>query len=169
MRALLGAFWQIVLFRRGPDSLPDSGLLLLLSAAAYVAVDVLVIAALYPADALLPLLLIDTGCLALWCAGLLAWFGYANRIRQTLTALLGTGALLQLLVFPLSAWPSFGIDFAIPLAFRQLAALLALLWSVAVYGYILAAALERSPGIGIAFAVVYFVVIYQFAAWLGSV
>jgi hypothetical protein len=169
MRALLGAFWQIVLFRRGPDSLPDSGLLLLLSLAAYVAVDVLVIAALYPSDVLLPLLLIDTGCLALWCAALLAWFGYARRIRQTLTALLGTGALLQLLVFPLTAWPSFGIDFEIPLALRQLGALLTLLWSVAVYGYIVAAALERSPGVGVAFAVAYFLVIYQLAAWLGSV
>jgi len=168
MQALVKAFWQIVLFRRGPDYLPDSQSLLLAAAVLYVVIDVLVILALYPRHALPPLLLVDVGFLVVWCATLLTLFGLKTRIRQTLTALFGCGALLQLLAFPFSAWPSFGIPVDIPLVFRALVALVILLWSVAVYGHILSRALSRPLGTGIAFAIVYFIVIYEFAAqWAG--
>jgi hypothetical protein len=164
MQAIIKAFWQIVLFREGPEYLPDSRPLLAFSIVAYVAVDILVILALYPSHVLPPLLLVDVGFLVIWCVGLLRLFDLQARIPQTLTALFGTGALLQILAFPFSAWPSLGIPIEIPLFLRALVALLILLWSVAVYGHILSRALSRSPGAGIAFAVIYFIVIYQFAA-----
>jgi hypothetical protein len=169
MQAILQAFWQIALFREGPESLPDSRPLLLLAAAAYIAIDVMVILALYPTQALPPLLLVDVGFLVLWCAGILGLFGLKNRLRQTLTALFGAGALLQLLAFPLSAWPSFGIPFEIPWLLRVLVSVIILLWSVAVYGNIFARALSKSLGIGIAFAIIYFIVIYEFAAQLNGI
>jgi len=169
MQAIISAFWQIALFREGPESLPDSRPLLYFAAATYIAVDVLVILALYPAAALLPLLLVDVGFLMLWCAGILGVFGRKNRLQRTLTAMFGVGALLQLLAFPFSAWPSFGIPFEIPLLLRVLVSVVILLWSVAAYGNIFARALSRSLGVGIAFAIIYFIVIYEFAAQWSSV
>lgn len=169
MQAFVRAFWQIVLFRQGPESLPDSRPLLLFAGIAYLLVDVLVILTLYPARLVAPLLLVDMGLLFLWTGGLLALFGKLNRLRQTLSALFGSGALLQIIAFPLTAWPSFGIPIELPYALRVLVSLIILLWSIAVYGYIFGQALARSMGIGIAFAVVYFIVIYEFAASFGGV
>ena len=167
--AIVSPFWQIALFRAGPESLPDSRPLLVLAIAVYIVVDVMVILALYPRHALPPLLLIDVGFLLLWCAGILRLFGFAGRVQQTLSALFGTGALLQLLAFPFSAWPSFGIPVEIPLFLRVLVAVAILLWSVSVYGHILARAISKSMGVGLTFAIVYFIVIYEFAAQWGQV
>ena len=55
MQAIIKAFWDIALFRQGPDSLPDSQPLLLLAAVAYAVIDVVVILTLYPSAALAPL------------------------------------------------------------------------------------------------------------------
>jgi hypothetical protein len=164
MQALFNAFWQIVLFRQGPDSLPASRPLLVMAVAAYIVIDVMVIVALYPREALVPLLLADVGFMVVWCAGLLALFSKIARLDQTLTALFGCGALLQLLAFPTTAWPSFGIPLEIPMGFRVLVSLIILLWSVAVFGHIFARALSKSLGAGIAFAVIYYIVIYEVAA-----
>jgi len=169
LQVIVNAFWQIVLFRAGPESLPDSRPLLVLAMAAYIAVDVMVILAMYPRHALPSLLLVDVGFLLLWCAGILRLFGFAQRLQQTLIALFGTGAMLQLLAFPLSAWPSFGIPVEIPLFLRVLVAVVILLWSVSVYGHILGKAISRSMGVGLTFAIIYFIVIYEFAAQWGQV
>lgn len=169
MQAIVKAFWQIALFRQGPEDLPDSLPLLMLAALAYVFVDAVVIVLLYPLSALLPLLLVDVGFLTLWSMGILRLFGHGTRLKRTLTALFGAGALLQVLAFPLSAWPAFGIPIEIPIGIRIATSLVILLWSVAVYGYVFARALTRPPAIGLLFAIVYFVVIYRFAAQWGQV
>ena len=169
LQVIVNAFWQIALFRAGPESLPDSRPLLVLAMAVYIAVDVMVILAMYPRHALPSLLLVDVGFLLLWCAGILRLFGFAQRLQQTLIALFGTGAMLQLLAFPFSAWPSFGIPVEIPLFLRVLVAVVILLWSVSVYGHILGKAISRSMGVGLTFAIIYFIVIYEFAAQWGQV
>jgi hypothetical protein len=169
MQAIVKAFWQIVLFRQGPEDLPDSQPLLILAAAAYVLVDTVVILLLYPREALLPLLLVDVGFLTLWSMGVLRLFGHGARLKRTLTALFGAGALLQVLAFPLSAWPAFGIPIEIPLVVRIAVSLGILLWSVAVYGHVFSSSLTRPLGIGLLFSVVYFIVIYEFAAQWGQV
>lgn len=144
--------------------MPDSRLLLVVSAAAYIFVDVLVILTLYPGHVLPPLLLIDVGFLVVWCVGLLRLFDFAGRVSQTLSALFGTGALMQVLAFPFSAWPNLGLPFELPDILRAFLGVLILLWTVAVYGHIFSRALSRTLGVGIAFAIVYFIVILQFAA-----
>ena len=164
MQAIIKAFWDIALFRQGPDSLPDSQPLLLLAAIAYSAIDIVVILTLYPREALVPLLLVDVGFMVAWSAGLLALFGKIARLRQTLTALFGSGALLQMLAYPVTAWPSFGLPVEMPMGFRVFISLLILLWSVAVFGHIFGRALSRSLGAGISFAVIYYIVIYEVAA-----
>jgi hypothetical protein len=169
MQAIVKAFWQIALFRQGPEDLPDSQPLLFLAAMAYVLVDTVVILLLYPQEALLPLLLLDVGFLTLWSMGVLRLFGYSARIKRTLTALFGAGALLQVLAFPLSAWPAFGIPIEIPIGVRIAVSLVILLWSVAVYGHVFSRSLTRPLGIGLLFSIIYFIVIYEFAAQWGRV
>ncbi|HJP04829.1 MAG: hypothetical protein CL799_01815 [Chromatiales bacterium] len=161
MQAILGAFWQIALLRQGPEDLPDSQFLFAFAALLYIGVDMLVIVALYPAQSYVQLLLADVLLLGAWATGLLAVFSLLSRARRTLTALLGAGALLQVLVLPLSLLPAL-----LPQVIRILLLVLVLLWSVAVYGNILARALSRSFGIGIAFAVVYFILSYEMVGQL---
>jgi hypothetical protein len=151
LQAILRAFWQITVFRAGPQSVPDSQLLLLLAAAMYIAANVVFILAQYPAGSM-PAVAVDFVLLCAWCAGLLVFFGYRSRVRQTLIAMFGTGALLQIITLPLIMLPELGT----PLAVTMLALVMVLLWSTAVHGYILSLALEKSFGIGIALAVVYF-------------
>jgi len=164
LMTIIKAFWKIALFRAGPDSLPDSRTLLVLTMTVYIAVDVMVILVIYPRHALPPLLLVDVGFLILWCAGILRLFGFAPRLQQTLSALFGTGALLQLLALPLSGSPE--MEGGLPdigLWFRVLAMNAIRLWAVAVYGQIFPRAISKSFGVGSAFARVYFIVIYEFA------
>jgi hypothetical protein len=91
-------------------------------------------------------------------------FGLPGRLRRTLTALFGAGALLQALALPVAVWPAFGLPLEIPVFLRILVSLFLLLWSVAVYGNVYARALSRTPGIGTLFSVIYFIVVYEFAA-----
>ena len=159
MLAIVKAFWQIALFRRGPEDLPDSQPLLLLACAVYMLVDIFVILALYPSEALVPLLLADVGFLALWSAAVLHLFKFAARLQRTLTALYGVGALLQVLASPLTLSSA-----GIPMNLQIAGSLIILLWSVAVYGHIYSRALTRPLGIGLMFSIIYFIVIYKFAA-----
>jgi hypothetical protein len=161
MQVILDAFWQVVLLRRGPEDLPDSQLLLALAAAVYICVDLLIIVMLYPASIYVPLLLADLGLMVAWSGGALLLFNRLSRVRRTLTALFGAGAVLQLLAFPLSAWPEFGLPLELPWALRVVGLILIQLWSIAVYGHILARALSRSFGVGIALAVVFFLLSFE--------
>ena len=151
MLSILNAFWQITLFRAGPQSVPDSQLLLLFATAMYIAANVVFVVTQYPAGSM-PAVAVDFVLLCAWCAGLLAFFGYRDRVRQTLIALFGVGALLQMISLPLVVLPEFGVPFAV----TMLALVVVLLWSTAVHGYILSLALEKSFGVGVALAVVYF-------------
>ncbi|MDP6436316.1 MAG: hypothetical protein QF790_00685 [Gammaproteobacteria bacterium] len=152
MQAILGAFWQIALLRQGPENLPDSRFLLALAALAYVAANMIVIVTLYPPQLYLPLLLVDLLLLGVWTTGVLFLFSLLARARRTLTALLGAGALIQLLSFPFSLLPQ---------TVSTLPLILMLLWSVAVNGHIIARALSKSFGVGVAFAVVYFILVFE--------
>jgi hypothetical protein len=151
LQAIIKAFWQIILFRSGPQTLPDSQLLLMFSGLIYVLSNVLFIFAQYPVYSL-PAVIVDLILISVWCCSLLAFFGMAGRIRQTLTAMFGAGALLQFITLPIIVTSGNGT----PGAFTMLALVIILLWSTAVHGYILSRALDKSFGIGIALAVVYF-------------
>ena len=151
MQAIITAFWQITLFRSGPQVLPESQPLLLFSGALYVLANVLFIFAQYPLVSM-PAVAVDFVLLIVWCCGLLAFFNKVGRMRQTLTAMFGVGALLQIITLPVVFAASAGL----PGVVTMLALVIILLWSTAVHGYILSQALGKSFGVGIALAVVYF-------------
>jgi hypothetical protein len=97
MREVLKLFAQILLLRRGPQDLPASGLLLVLTVVAYVVVNSVFSSVFPPAPEWPSLLLVDVGFLLLWNALLMKAAGRPERTLQTTTAVFG----YQLLLSPL--------------------------------------------------------------------
>jgi hypothetical protein len=173
---IVKAFWRIALFRSGPQDLPDSRPLLLLSAALYELSGIAVLVSselgsaatgLREAETSIPLLyrvllsaVFDLAVVLVSFTAILFYFGYFNRLQQTLTAVFGVSALLHAL-----SWPVLMLLFVEPLsgawAVIAIALLLILLWSIAVYGHILAQAISKSFGAGVALSVLYFFLDYQ--------
>jgi hypothetical protein len=101
----LKVFLDIVLWRRGPQDLPASRMLLWLTAAAYVAVSILQLALLdEPAGAWIVFVVLDPLLLTAGTYLLLKLFGKAERFLQTATAVLGTGVVLGLCLFLPVQW-----------------------------------------------------------------
>ena len=159
MLAYVHALINIALRRSGPEDLPDSTFLLVLTLAIYVVTQVPLALIAYGSSGSLArtvtisLLLLFAG---LWI--LLRLTGYRARYRRTLTALLGTSALLSALSIPFSLWRQsmLGAETGVALPSTFLFAIM--LWSIAIDGHILARALSRPYGIGLFIAVGYFFV-----------
>jgi hypothetical protein len=154
MREVLKLFAQILLLRRGPQDLPASGLLLMLTVAGYVGVNCLFSIVFPPARDWPTLLLVDVGFLLLWNALLLKLAGRPERTVQTTTAVFGYQLLLAPLLVTLQwlaqrfhgdpTWEG-------PLVF---AGLLLLVWLVAANSRIVSAALEWSITASVALVIV---------------
>ncbi len=100
MLHFLKAFFDIVLWRRGPQDLPASTLLLWLTAAGYVAVSILqLLLTDEPGAAWLVFVLLDPVMLTTGVYLLLKLFGKSDRFLQTTTAVLGTSVVLGLSLF----------------------------------------------------------------------
>lgn len=160
MLQFLKVYLDIVLWRRGPQDLPASPLLLGLSAAVYVLVSVVQLTLLGESGAawfvfvvLDPLLL--TG--GVWL--LLRFFDRRERFLQTATAVLGTGALLGVLLF----LPMQGLMSALEVSPGSTLAGFAALSLVVVFslvtGRILKLATDSNLFTGIALSLTYFLLI----------
>lgn len=153
MNALLDAFWKICIFRLNPQDLPTSTALLYLSALLYALLNAVVASlnlSLGPAlmSAVVDVLLI-TGLtwLVLWVRDL------GPRFSQTVTALMGTGAIIGLVAMPLVWWQTqVGLQGSLIPSFLMLCVLL---WSLAVVGHILRHALNTPLFVGVLIAVLY--------------
>ena len=100
MLQFLKVFVDIVLWRRGPQDLPVSSLLLGLAVAAYVVVSVLQLALLdEPAAAWIMFVVLDPLLLAAGLWLLLRLFDKTGRFVQAATAVFGTGAVLGFVLF----------------------------------------------------------------------
>jgi hypothetical protein len=117
VQQFLRIFVDIVLWRRGPQDLPASSLLLALTVAAYIGVSAVQLALQGESAATwFFFVVIDPLLLAAWVWLVLRIFGRLERFVQTAAAVFGTGAVLglfmyvplQLLVDVLSLEPSSG-------------------------------------------------------------
>ncbi len=162
MLALLEAFFRILTRRLGPEDLPDSQFLLSLALGAYMVVQVPAATIVYGgAAAAFLAIVVDTALLALCCWVLLTVTSLLPRLRRTLTALFGTGALLALPQAPL-VYFSRAATAAGESPVAVTAGLLALLlWSVVVQAHILSHSLSRSFVVGLAVALAYFFLSFQ--------
>lgn len=166
MAALVKAFIDIALRRRGPGDLPDATTLVAVTASAYAAFSALQSWMLFGMQDLLARTVTDV-----LLAGVLVWLlllltGRPQRFRQTASAVFGTGALLSPLVIVLLALKA-------PAAASQALALLVwagsvaiIIWYMLVVGHILRAALETGAFTAMAVAVAYLVGSAALLTWL---
>jgi hypothetical protein len=103
-------FWDIVRLRRGPEDLPASRTLLVVTIVTQALLALAIAAALPPipaqaqaADHSIALLLLDITVVLLWGWALLHVVGRVERFLQTMTAVFGCQLVLQPLLAP-AAW-----------------------------------------------------------------
>ena len=161
MQQFLRTFLDIVLWRRGPQDLPDSSLLVWLTIVAYVATGALQLAIFGGGTGALWFLYMvgDPLLLVAWVWLMLALYRRTARLRQTLAAVFGTGALLGLLLYlPVQLLiASSGLQEAQTLV--GLVALGLVVVFALVTGRIIKLATESSLVTGIASALCYFLVV----------
>lgn len=166
MQYVLTAFLNIVLLRTGPDTLPESRLLLSFACIFYLVVNVISILLTEAVDSAFLLLMTDLLLMVAWAFTILIIFEARQRLTQTLTALLGAGAVLQVFILPLSLGPPVDQQTEGLVLLRALGFLLILLWAVAVYGQIIARAINKGMGAGVLLSTLYFLLSFQLAAQL---
>jgi hypothetical protein len=164
MQALIRLFIEIALHRKGPQDVPAAGAVLGLTLLAYLAFGA---ASLWPSAMSLNMLIgqlaLDLLLVVLIFGGLLAATGRAGRVRQTLAALFGTGALLSAIALPF-VWTAMQVladgapvpGMEVPALLSTMGLFLLLLASLLITGHIVRHALDWSYAAGVLTAVVYF-------------
>ena len=154
MFVLFETWLDIVRLRKGPDAIPHSPTLFLLTVVIWIVAGAVMTASassLGPRDFLLGIANsgVGIGCYV----AIVVLAGRPSRILQTVSAILGCGALLTLLFVACDA-------FLTPLLGQELAGLVAtlvLLWSIPVEGHIIARAIERHWYVGVVIATAVFI------------
>jgi hypothetical protein len=170
MLSLVQAFLQITLRQLGPEDLPDSRFLLTLTLLSYVLAQVPVAVLLYGWSApAIRVIAIDALLLAGFFWGLLRLTGRSNRYTRSLTALLGTGAILTLIQWPLAWWwKTTGAGNEAPIG-ATLGLLAMVIWSLVVQAHIVSRALSSPFGAGLMVALAYFLINYQLSGQVAPV
>ncbi len=166
MYALFNLFLDICLFRKGPQDIPASAVLLKLCLLAYGASGFLVLLLGAPAPVALLQVLLDLVLLAGLLHLILLLGRHPSRFEQTLTALTGAGALIGLLALPLMHWivrQGPGGDTTLP----WLLMLGLMVWSVAIIAHILRHALGTTVWAGAMYALGYTILSWTLAGWIG--
>jgi hypothetical protein len=160
VQQFLRIFLDIVLWRSGPQDLPASGLLVVITLAAYVLVGAVQLVLLeQPGPTWLVFLVADPALLTTCVWLMLRLYGHPERFQQTAAAVLGTGALLGIALYlPLQILVTgLGLGPASPAA--QASALVLVVVFVLVTGRILKLATGSSLFTGIAASLTYFIAI----------
>jgi hypothetical protein len=151
---------DIVLWRRGPQDLPASNLLLAIAVAAYMAVSAVQLALLGETAATwFFFLVIDPLLLGGWVWLVLRLHGHAERFLQTTAAVFGTGAVLGLgLYLPLQLIIT-GLGYDPTSGLAQFFALVLVVVFALVTGRIIKLATDSNLFTGIAVSLTYFLLI----------
>lgn len=160
MQQFLRICLDIVLWRRGPQDLPASTLLLAMAVAVYLAVSAVQLALLGESAATwLFFIVVDPLLLAAWLWMVVRLFGHGERFLQTAAAVFGTSAVLgiglylpmQLIVTGFGHEPTSGL--------AQFFALVLVVVFALVTGRIIKLATDSNLFTGIAVSLTYFLVI----------
>jgi hypothetical protein len=158
-------FLDIVLWRKGPQDLPSSSLLLWLAALAYVVISAVQLAVLGEGGASWVFFLVFDPLLLTTCVWLmLRLYGHPERFLQSAAAVLGTGAVLSLVLYlPLQVLLTM-LQLGPENAFSRFVALLLLGTFALVTGRILQAGTGSTLFTGVAFSLTYFFLINSLLA-----
>ena len=154
MLALLETLFAIIRLKKGPDAIPYSWFLCLITMTMWLFAGLAMTAVteeLGEADFLLGTF---TGVVGLACyASIIVLSGHTPRLLQTVTAILGCGAMLSLLFIAGDVLLSPILSASV----ANLVVTLILLWSIPVEGHIIARAIDRHWYVGIVAAMAVFV------------
>ena len=151
---LIRTLFDIVLLRKGPEDIPRSWFLFVLVVALWIFSSLAALALIEQFDETDFFLGLFSGIIGIACyAALVVVSGWPARVLQTISAILGCGALISL---------AFVAEYVLFMPFlgegpTGLIANLILLWSVPVEGHIIARAMGRHWYIGILIAIAVFV------------
>ena len=162
---LVRTLFDITLLRKGPDSIPASTILLLIVVGLWLFSSLAILSLIEQYDErdfIIGLYTALAGVVAYTAILVLA--GHASRAMQTITAILGCGALISLV---------FVAEFVLftPFVGQRISGIVAqliLLWSVPVEGHIISRALNRHWYLGIVIAVGVFVLQYVIYSVMAS-
>ncbi|HSG98322.1 MAG TPA: hypothetical protein VLA11_10055 [Woeseiaceae bacterium] len=152
--ALLQTLLDIIRLRKGPDALPYSWLLCLLTLTLWLFSGLSMMLLSEGLDDQDFLVGTFTGVVALACyASVIVATNHAPRLLQTATAILGCGALLTFIVVTCNVFlaPFLSADLV------RIIVTLILLWSIPVEGHILSKAIDRPRLVGIIVAMAVFI------------
>ncbi len=153
MLPLIRRLFDIILLRKGPEDLPRSWFLLLLIVALWLFSALASLALIEPIEEADFFLGIFSAAVGVICyASLVVISGHSERLTQTVSAIVGCGALITFIFIAeyVLLLPLLGT------VITGLIANLILLWSVPVEGHIIARAIDRDWYIGILIAVLVF-------------
>lgn len=154
MLALLETLFDIIRLRKGPDAIPYSWLVCLIALSMWLAAGLAMTVLTVEMTGRDYLVGTFTGVVGLAAyASIVVLTGHTPRLLQTVTAILGCGALLS---FAFVAGTIFLTPF-LSESITNLIMTLILLWSIPVEGHIIARAIGRHWYIGIAAAMAVFI------------
>ena len=143
MLRLIHALFDIMLHRRGPDSLPSSPFLFWLLLAAMLVSEFVVgvVARTTLREAAVTLLIIGFEFWFVWAV--LRLFERQRRFRQTMSAVLGTDAILAVLALPLVPFVEQAAPASQGFSPAGFGMFLLNIWSILILAFVLSRALER--------------------------
>jgi hypothetical protein len=149
MYALVQVYWEMCLFRRGPQHLPASQFLTGAALLSYCLLGVLISLFEQPLVEALGSALTHTLLLAGFVWALLQWRGHGPRYVQTLAALAGTGAVFSALAIVPMVLLTIAQHRQGDPALPVLMILGLIMWDLAVVAHLLRHALSTSFGVGL--------------------
>lgn len=159
---LLRTFLDIIALRKGPEQIPHSWLLLALAIASMLVASFCALVLINPeAEQDFRHSVLTSAVGVGFYAAVLVITGHARRMLQTLTTVLGCGAILTMLFVAEFVFlrPFLGADVA------GVIAALIIFWSVPVEGHIIARAIDKHWFFGIAIAIAAFVLQFAFQSY----
>jgi hypothetical protein len=165
VQAFIKTLFEIVLLRKGPDAIPYSWLLFNTATAMWF-LPLLIAAVLVPGfGAAAAAVSTASWALSLACyAMVIVLAGYAARSLQSLTAIIGCGAI----IFLAQVASLVVLSLVLGKAAAQVAVYLLLFWSIHVKGHVIARTIDRDWYVGLIIAIAVFLLQYGFSTTVSS-
>ena len=160
MQEFIKTLFDIVMIRKGPDAVPHSWLLLNMATAMWF-LPLLAAAALLPGFGGAAVAISVAGwVLSLVCyTAVIVLAGYSSRLLQSLTAIIGCGAI----IFFAQVAGLVTLSLLLGAALAQLLVYLLLFWSIHVKGHIISRTIDRDWYVGLIIAIAVFLLQYAFS------
>jgi len=160
VQAFIKTLFGIITIRKGPDAIPYSWLLLNVATAMWFLPLLALVAVVQDFGRSSVVVLVASWALSLACyAAVIMLAGYRHRLLQSLTAIIGCGAI----IFLAQVTSLVLLSLLLGAVFAQLAVYLLLFWSIYVKGHIISRAINRDWYVGLVIAIAVFLLQYAFS------